>query len=909
MMTHRFIGRLLANAVAGVLLATAAALPVQAQDTGRIVGRIVDAQTGSGLPNVTVRVAGSAAATLSGVDGRYVINAVPAGAVSIEAQSIGYGTKIVTGLLVPGGGVVEQLISLDPAAVVMAAIEVTAAAERGSVNRSLEVQRTASGILNSIAAEQISRSPDGDAAAAVQRVSGVTVQDGRYVFVRGLGERYTTTSLNGSRIPSPEPERKMVPLDLFPTGLLQMITTSKTFTPNLHGDFSGAHVDIRTREYPLGREFTLSLSQGVNSAVTGYMLPMAPRAGGEWLAAATRARQMPDIVRDTPRPQPGPQTNAMVNAMRNAWSVQERAGRPSSSLGVSLGGNDDVVGRTIGYLFSGSYSLGDEVNAGSVRENPEGDRYEGTVGRQSVLLGGLLNLSTMVGTHSRVSLDNSYNRTADNEARLERGFYENHGTNVQIERLRYIERTVRSSQLQAQHQLGRRHRLDWSVSSSAVSRQEPDRSEFVTWLDPEVPTWYNQEGAFRAYGGLTESSVEGAADYRLELGATGRHTLRLGGLFRTTERSAFDNGYAIRSREWTPTDPRWHMSPEEFFDGRFAQDAERIFELGIFNAGGGYGARDRLAAGYAMFEWQIMPWLQLISGARVERSAVAVSYQDVLGTEGLAEPRYTDVLPAAALNIELTPTQKIRVAASQTLARPEYREIAPICYRAGLGEEQRCGNPDLRRTLIQNYDIRWERYPAVGQMMSVALFMKRFDSPIEPRYQGRSGTNSLWFENAASATNHGVEVEARRSLDVVWNRLAGLTAFANATVMKSEVRTGVDGDAVRAMTGQAPYVVNGGLTWTSTHGSTSATILYNVVGERIINARPSGLTVPDMVEQPRPGLDVSLRFPLLSDVAAKVDLKNLLDSPYHVTQGDLLRAWHRSGRSASIGLSWRAGQQ
>jgi hypothetical protein len=219
------------------------------------------------------------------------------------------------------------------------------------------------------------------------------------------------------------------------------------------------------------------------------------------------------------------------------------------------------------------------------------------------------------------------------------------------------------------------------------------------------------------------------------------------------------------------------------------------------------------------------------------------------------------VLPAASLNIDLTENQKIRLSASQTLARPEYREIAPICYRAGLGEEQRCGNPDLRRTLIQNYDIRWERYPETGEIMSVALFAKHFTDPIEPRYQGRSGTNSLWFENAESATNYGVELEARRHLGGFWDRLTGITAFANATVMKSEVETGADGDEKRAMTGQAPYVVNAGITWSSAGGSTSATVLYNVVGERIINARPSGQTVLDMVEQPRPGLDLSLRFP------------------------------------------------
>ncbi|HSJ09210.1 MAG TPA: carboxypeptidase regulatory-like domain-containing protein, partial [Longimicrobiales bacterium] len=215
------------------LTALLVAMPLQAQTgTGRIVGRVVDAQTGAGVANVTIEVSGTTLGALSGVDGRYVISAVPAGTVSLRAQSIGYAAKTVTDVRVVAGAAVEQVLTLESAAVQIEAIQVTAAAERGSVARALDQQRTATGIVNSVTAEQIARSPDGDAAAAMQRVSGVTVQDGKYIHVRGLGERYTTTSLNGARIPSPEPERRVVPLDMFPSGLLQSITTSKTFTPD-----------------------------------------------------------------------------------------------------------------------------------------------------------------------------------------------------------------------------------------------------------------------------------------------------------------------------------------------------------------------------------------------------------------------------------------------------------------------------------------------------------------------------------------------------------------------------------------------------------------------------------------------------------------------------------------------------
>jgi hypothetical protein len=563
-----------------------------------------------------------------------------------------------------------------------------------------------------------------------------------------------------------------------------------------------------------------------------------------------------------------------------------------------------VFGRLVGYLASLTHSVGDEVNLDSFRENVEGDRYSGTVGRQSALVGGLVNVSTMFGAHTRLSLNNSYNRTADNEARIERGVYENHGRNIQIERLRYVERTVRSNQLLAEHQLTPRQRFDWALTTSGVSRVEPDRSEFVTLIETAVPVWYGQEGAFRAYGGLSEQSLEGAMNYRIELGGT-RHQLRFGALARSTSRDAFDLGYSINPRSWSEGDARWQRPGEELFDGRYTAGDEALFDLGIFNAGGNYTAEDRLLAGYALAELRLAPRMQLVGGLRVERSEVVVDYEDTMGFTGTADPSYTDLLPALSLNVDVGATQKLRFSASQTLARPEYREIAPICYRAGLGEEQRCGNPDLRRTLIQNLDARWEHYPSSTELMAVAIFAKRFQDPIETRYMGRSGTPALWFENAKSAVNYGIELELMRGLGFLSERLAPVSVFTNTTLMRSEISTGIEGDLVRPMTGQAPYVFNAGVTYAATGGATSATLLYNVVGERITNARASGQTVKDMVEMPRPMLDFSLRFPVMGTVAGKLDLKNLLDSPYEVRQGELQRAHYRSGRSLSLGLSWR----
>jgi len=515
---------------------------------GRIIGRVVDAAQGAPVAGAQVEVVDASIRTVSALDGRYALADVPVGPVSVRVRMIGYAPKVVTGIAVQAGQTVAQDVAMAAEAVQLAEISVSAQAERGTVNRALDEQRHAPNIRNTITAEQIARSPDSDAGQAVQRVSGVTVQDGKYVLVRGLGERYTTTSLNGARVPSPEPERKVVPLDLFPSGLLQSVTTSKTLTPDQPGDFSGAQVDIRTREFPAHRQFLYSLTLGLNDAASRASVPAPPSSGGEWIALTGRARDLPSSIASagnfsTPLAQPS--VNQMVSAFRDAWSAQPRTVLPNTSSGVSVGGEDPVFGRRIGYLASLTYSYNQEVRADEIRayarpgsapgSTEESDHYDGATGRSSVLWGGLVNLSTLVGSHSKFALNTVYNRSADNEARLEVGSSENLGGRFRVSRLQYVERAVRSIQLSGEHQLGLRHRVEWALTSSGVRRKEPDRSEIVYALDGGSGTarWFSgsNEGAVRTFGDLDETGFEAGLNYRLLLGESERAPiLKVGGL-------------------------------------------------------------------------------------------------------------------------------------------------------------------------------------------------------------------------------------------------------------------------------------------------------------------------------------------------------------------------------------------
>ncbi len=896
---------------------------------GRLVGRILDQESGAGVTDAGVQVVGTTLGVQSGVDGRFQIAGVPAGTVTIQVRRLGYAPKTVTGIQLAPNQTLEQNVALAPAGVRLEAMVVSAAAEKGSVSEALDAQRTATAIVSSITSEQISKSADGDAAQAVQRVSGVTVQDGRYVFVRGLGERYTVTQLNGARMPSPEPERRVVPLDLFPTGMLQTITTSKTFTPDQQGDFSGAQVDIKTREFPARRTWSIQTSVGLNPGVTGKDVLDARGVGGERFANVGGERGLPWLVRSVGNFQDialnQGDKNRLVNSFRNVWTPTARTGAPNGSTALAFGGSDPFLGVRIGYLASGTYSYSEEMRTDQRRAQAgrgsaagstvELDAFEGHSSNVGVLLGGLFNASVLFGESSRLALSTAYSRTADNEARTERGVFENEAFAARIDRIQYVERAVRSAQLAGEHQLGAMHRFDWSATLSGVRRDEPDRSEFVWEIanagqPNEQLLWLNSGngGAVRTFSELTEDAREGKLTYQFNFSRNNRqHLLRVGTLVRRTERDADSRSYSL-SAPTASANVRM-LRPEEIFDGRFANPNDRVFEIAPLSQGGAYDATDKLNAAFAMAEIAVTDRLRVIGGARFERDELTVNAQSTLGQPVTTAKEWTDVLPALAFNVKLTEAQSVRMSLSRTLARPEYRELSPIKSRDVLNGDDLEGNPDLERTQIANADLRWEWYPTSAEVVSVAVFAKRFDLPIERVYRA-AGANSRFvaYVNAKEAQNFGVELEARKELGFLSRALRPFTLFSNVTLMHSEITLDDSSRAAatnpkRTMVGQAPYVLNLGLTGNTETGRASATLLFNRVGERIDAAGDSPL--PDVKELPRNVLDISLRFPIVSALSGRFDAKNLLDAPYETVQGSVTRERYLVGRAFQLGFLWK----
>lgn len=913
------VGRISVVAALGALLLSA---PLLAQaPSARISGRVLDAATGQGIPDVGIQIVGTLAGTTSGVAGRYTLSEVRPGTITLQFRRLGFQPKTVTGLLLQPGEAITQDVTLTSASVALTAVRVNAALERGSVREALDRQRTAVGVVNGVTAEQIARAPDRDAAQAVQRVSGVTVQDGRYVFVRGLGERYTNTSLNGARLPSPETERKVVPLDLFPATLLQTITTTKTFTPDLPGDFAGATVDIQTREFPARTTWAITNAIGANDAATGRRILAAPRTGTEWLGYAGRQRDLPLPVRANGSfTQSGitqPMINGAVASFRNVWSPARSSGIANTSWSSSVGGQAPVGRQSVGYLLSGSYALAQEVRRDEEHAIAVGDgvgrqrpfnAFVGETGEQSVRWGGLANFGALLGDRTHVTLNNLYARTADNQAHEDEGLLDKFDAAARRSWLSFVARTVQSSQLRVERLVSARQNLEIGLTTSSTSRQEPDRAELVYVKDPGgAYLWLAGEGdgAERSFSSLRERNLSATADYRLELLSVQRPLqLRLGVATRRTSRDVEQLNYGIGATGLSNAELA--LPAESIFDGRFSQPSARYFRLGNNSDGGAYTATDGVGAGYVMLEYPLAERVRVVGGARVERWHLALHSEPVAGERGDTLYRATDVLPSLSVILRLSDQQTLRLAASRTLSRPEYRELSRLTYRNPVGEVDFVGNPALERARIHNLDLRWEAYPRRGEVVSIALFGKRFDRPIEMIQIGTAGGALNSYVNARAATNYGMEIDARTALDVVAGALSPWTVFTNLTLMRSRIELGNEEisaltNARRAMVGQAPYVVNAGLQYDAPSGATSASLLYNVVGPRVTAA--GSIPVPDQYLMPRPMLDLTVQQTLSRAAAVRVSARNILDAPVLETQGSVVRTRYTTGRVVSVGVS------
>jgi len=939
-MRSREVGRLLrAWALgAGVLLVSLClGLPrADAAVTGKIGGRIVATDTGDplGFADVLLTPADTTLKRVGGLtnaDGSFLLKAAP-GRYTLQIRAIAYATKKVEGIVIEEDRLTSFSTALQPEALEQEEIVVEARRVENTDASMLAARKKSASVGDAISAEQVKRSADKDAAEVLKRVTGLAVSDGKYVFVRGLGERYSSTEVDGVRIASPEQNKRVVPLDLVPSNLLENIVVQKTYTADRPGEFGGGDVQVRTKDFPGQRTWSFSVSQGFAEGVTFEDRKTYGSYRNDVWGFGAAARDLPSSVDGVKLPlrtlQSLPELAGLARSFANVWSPRNENSVPNGSYSATYGDEFKLFGRSLGVIQSWSFSRAFDKQEESQRLflGSTDTLYDYAVTRwtETAQLGGLGALSYRISPAHSLHLRGLYSNSADDEVRIYEGTdhnnteaFSNEWQNRRNTRLMYVQRSVLSGSLEGNHEFPALFgtSVDWKFGRSRAHRDQPDRRDLTYnrryYYEGDTAHWVLGSQGSREFGKLTDdgwgTTLKASVPYRL--GALGAGKVAAGYDRQTKERDNFYRRFNL------VVDPRYvniEAPPESIFapgtfDGEtgtgYIEDVTYNNALvGVDN----YRADQRIEAGFLNLDLPMGRRLRGTFGLRVEKG-----YQNV-ESFALFDPATvlvrgelddTDWLPSGNLTWAVTNTVNLRVAASQTISRPDLNELSPSPFPEYIGGYYVKGNPDLDRALLDNYDLRIEAFPGLSEVLAVGFFYKNLREPIETVIRG--GTPALLVpENSAKGRNQGIELEARIALGRLLRQLDGFTLNSNASFISSKVslypKVTRLGTTDHPLQGQADYLVNVGVGY-AVPGRLDASVLVNSVGRRL---RALGYSpLPDIYEQPFTTLDATMNLRLIGNARVKLSAKNLLDPKIQRLQGDRETSAYRTGRSYSISLS------
>lgn len=933
----------------GLLLVGLAGGASGQQGTGRVVGRVVSTHTGEPIVAAQVYLPGTSIGVLSDAAGRFVLRDVPGGTHTVAAQTIGYGAKNVTDVRVAAGAVTTLDISLTPEAIALDEVTVSAARERGSTAALLGDRRRSGVVVDAIGAEQISRTAGSDAASALKRVPGVSVVDGKFVYVRGLGERYGGTTLNGAPLPSPLPDKKAVPLDLIPSSMLESVVTAKSYSPDQPGDYAGGLVQLETRSGPsrellrvstsLGYETNTSLASGL-----GY-------TGGawDWAGFDDGSRGLPaGVIDGTPVRLPAEETQqrAFARALSGAWAPAARDAVPlDHGLGVTYGNRVDLSDRELSFIASGSYSTSYSTNLDlAERYYAVGDRpalqvdYDGESTTHQVALGGLANVGLRLNEANEIGFNLVYNRLVEDEARTLGGLFESQGPYIRAPRLRYVANELVTTQMKGEHALALpgTPTLRWRAGYSNAGRYEPN-TRTVIYRAQELTGPYTffagPSSGLVFHQDLADQGLNGAADLRIPFRFRSLpSSVSLGAAAEVRARDVYTRRFRLVPNGVLPLEVATLSPAELFAEERIGEGKGQFGVAESTFREDNYDAEQSIYAGYAMLDSEVLPRVRLSGGARVEVARQRVAPRDLFSTPLAALPEAelenTDLLPAVNLTYGATEEMNLRLGLSGTVARPQFRELTPFLFADYYGGLVTRGNPYLVRSRIVNADLRWEWFYRPGALVSVSAFHKAFRDPIEPFALVLGSSPGATWVNTERAALSGLELEVRAPLGMVASALESFSVDVNLTVAAS----GVEGDSVtlynpsngeplvlaaqaaddRPLFGQSPYVVNVGLSYSAPESGTRASLLFNRFGRRLDSFGGAGL--PDIYEEGRDQLDLVLERALGAGLTMKATASRLLGEEVRFVQtfptGETVTTRsHDLGRKFSLSLSWSPREQ
>lgn len=935
---------------------------------GSIEGNVSDAEEASPLEGATVRLVQDG--TLKGgaytdADGNYLITPVPAGTYDLIFSYVSYEPDTVNDVAVAAGQTVkiDQQMGLNTQDVVRIYEKV----ERNTEAQVLNLQRRSASVVDVISIENIKRAGDSDVGSAMKRVTGVTVEGGKYVYVRGLGDRYTLTLLNGSEIPGLDPDRNSVQMDMFPSNLVDNIIVHKTFSPDLPGSFSGGLIKIGTKDFPSNFTLQYSSSIGYNTQASFRNNFISGERGSlEAFGLDDGTRALPEIL-DNPNfqvpainfsnQQDAENLDAATKSFATPIYPQNSNSLFNHSHSFSIGNQTFLKGRPFGYVASLSYSNTKnfyeqgtssyykltESASTATGLVPDFNFYNDNLATREALWGGLLSASYLVAQDHQIRINYLHNQNGQSVGRYMEGVKPSDDPNLVIENRMtgYKQRQLDAVQLSGNHTFSSEKEdprkigpldFEWIGSYTRTAQIEPDLRFFsndytVSGTDTTyevqpnlypVPTRYFRDMSQNNFDLKTHFTLP-FTQWNNQEGKIKFGTSALSKSRRFNERR-FDFRIGSETEQYNGN-PSDYFAPSNmgvvdtvnglYLYGLYLDDATELRNS--------YRGEQNVLSGYGMVELPFNQRLRLITGARYEKTAMSVTSLDPSQTP--AELDNGDLLPSAnliyALNQDSTNNiMNFRGSYSRTLARPTFRELATFASFDFLGGLILVGNPDLERTRIDNFDLRWELFPTTRELVSVSAFYKNFENSIERVFNTAAQNDELTFRNVPNAQLYGVEFEFRKSLEFLTPALSNFRASGNVVLIKSQVdideqqltlirELDPDAASTRAMFGQSPYSINGELAYVNDSIGLNASANFNVFGPRISNV--SRGATPNVVEQPRPTLDMSIAK-TFGRVSVRFRARNLFDPLFEQTQTlngqDFVFRSYRVGRTFSVGVSY-----
>lgn len=868
---------------------------------GNIKGTVLDKQTKEPLTGATIQITGTAQGVVADIDGNYTLN-VNDGTYTITVRYIGYKDILLNSIKVKA----ETLLNFEMESDAQALGEVSVVAKKNlEGERALQMERQKATLaIENLGAKEMSIKGISNVEEGVKKITGISIASAGQLIVRGLGDRYSTTTLNGLPIASPNPDNKLIPLDIFPASTVQNITVSKVYDASAFADYSGAHIDISTKEN-VGSDFlSISFNAGGKFNTLGKDFYRMDRDGSLFKTPSLDQKLIDMSLTDF-------EEYARHNRLFNtSFQVSKKTALPEFGGNIGFGKRFTLGGNEVSVL--GSIGVSNDLQTmdnasirtleatGNTLNEFNYDSYS-----NELKIAALGNLGYSFRTSDHIGYTFFYARNAiDTYMRREGVDYEDHHL-IGSNNVTHIY-SLQNHQVNGKHYFGKQWDLNWSGSYSKTSSDEPDRRQvmFIREDDQIKLFKLNRQETMRYFGSLNEDEWVGdlTASYRFG----DNNKLQAGFTYKDKNRDYMGTRFYYNLNKLNPTitdiyDTDSFLNMENVENGSITIDRKK-------QPKDSYTAGNSIYAGYIATEYYPVAPLLVNLGVRYEISKQWVDYYTDGGKAERSELNKNDLFPSLNMKYQMNEKNSLRFAFSRTVTRPSFIEMAPFLYQESYGSAQIRGNADLQNGYNYNIDLRYELFEKNGDMLSITAYYKHLKAPIE-RVQTLSGGSAVHsFRNADNGMATGVEIEFRKEI------VKDLRFGVNGSYMYTNVKLPEGGaytNSQRALQGASPYLANADLTYSpafSNDRQLSVALLYNLQGPRIHSVGISGLG--DIKQQPVHTLNFTSSYRFNRRFAVKLQVNDLLNQDILFKQevpttGDKVEVERfRKGTGFEVGFSY-----